>query len=365
MGHDDTRAFVKNALEAAIRIAVIGVLVVWTYHIVKPFLMPVVWGGIIAIAVHPFTEKVAGMLGGRRRVVAGLFALVVIVALLVPLALLSASTLNALQPWIKNLNRFHLSVPLPPASVNQWPVIGHEVTKLWTLAATNLGTLLRHLEPQIKVAITSLFGFVGGGVKMVVVFLISIVIAAVFLATSESSSRAALMVVQRFAGNRAPEICEVATSTIRAVMLGVVGVAVIQSVMAAAGMLVVGVPFAGLWAILVLVCAVVQIPTILVLGPVAAWVFFSKDNTTVEVLFLLWCLVIGLSDNFLKPLFMGMGVDIPMLVIFVGAIGGMIMWGIIGLFIGAVIVAITYKLFLVWMREQNGSHPPPAEPSRD
>ena len=354
---ENGKGFVRNALEAAIRIAVVGALVVWTYHIVKPFVMPVIWGAIIAIAVEPFVDRAVDLLGGRRKLVAALFALVVVVALVVPLVLLSVSSLNAIQPFIKNINRFHFAVPLPPASVKGWPVIGKEVSKLWTLTATNLGTLLKHLEPQIKMAIVSLFGVIRGGVKMIVMFIISILIAAGFLATAETSASVTQRIVSRFAGERGPEICEIATATIRAVMLGVVGVAVIQSVLAALGMLVVGIPLAGLWAILVLVCAVIQIPTIVILGPVAAWLFFARENTTVSVLFLVWCLAVSLSDNILKPLFMGHGVDIPMLVILVGALGGMILSGIIGLFIGAVVVAITYKLFMVWVHENNGSSP--------
>ncbi len=362
MANKDTVVFVRNALEAAIRIAVVGALVIWTYHIVKPFLMPVIWGAIIAIAVYPFAERLADLMGGRRKLVAALFALVVIVALVVPLVLLTASSFDAIQPFIENINHFHLTIPLPPASVKGWPMIGKEVSKIWTLAAANLGALLKHLEPQIKLAITSLFGLISGGVKMIVMFLISILIAAGFLATADTSASVTRKIVARFAEERGEEICEIATSTIRAVMLGVVGVAVIQSVLAALGMLVVGIPLAGLWALLVLVCAVIQIPAIVILGPIAAWLFFTRDNTTVSVLFLIWCLLVGFSDNILKPLFMGHGVDIPMLVILVGALGGMILSGIIGLFIGAVVVAITYKLFMAWVREKNGSSPQPGDP---
>ena len=357
---DGENNFVRNALEAAIRIAVIGALVVWTYHIVKPFLMPVIWGAIIAIAVDPFLERLAGVMGGRRKVVVALFALLVVVSIVVPLVLLSASSLSAIQPLVKHINKLHLTIPLPPASVKGWPFIGPEVSKLWTLAADNLGTLLRHLEPQIKVAVTSLFGLISGGFKMVVMFIISLMIAAGFLATSEASASLAQRVVYRFAGEKGPEICEIAVSTIRAVMVGVVGVAVIQSVLATLGMLVVGVPLAGLWGVLVLVCAVIQLPTILVTGPIAAWVFFTKESTTVAVIFLVWCVLVSISDNFLKPLFMGMGVDIPMLVLLVGALGGMLLSGIIGLFIGAVVVAISYKLMMSWIHENH--NPPPSGP---
>ena len=348
---DDTKGFVRNSLEAAIRIAVVGVLVVWTYHITKPFLMPVVWGGIIAIAVDPLVVRLSAFFGGRRRLVVALLAAVVVVALLLPLVLITTSSMDVIQSWIKGVGKLHLSIPLPPKRVESWPLIGHEVSKVWTLLATNLGMLLKHLEPQIKTAIVYLFGLLTGGFKVMISFLVSIFIAGVFLATPEGSASLAKRVVNRFAGEKGTEICEVSVATIRGVMLGVVGVAVIQSLLAGLGMVVVGVPLSGLWAILVMVCAVIQLPTILVTGPIAVWVFFTKDNTTVSVLFLVWCVVVSISDNFLKPLFMGRGVDVPMLVILVGAIGGMVMSGIIGLFIGAVVLAIAYKLFMAWIHE--------------
>ncbi len=351
---EDPKVFERNAVEAAIKIALVAALVVWTYQIIRPFIIPVVWGAIIAVAVDPFIGRCASLLRGRRRLVAVLFALGVMILLVVPLVFLSASTFNALQPYAKNMGKLHLNIPLPPESVRGWPLIGSYVSKMWTMASVNLGGLLKHFQPQIKALLRFLLGLVGGGVKAVLVFVISIVIATVFLATSEKVDAALAKVMRRLAGDRGDEIKRLATATIRAVMLGIVGVAAIQSVLAALGMLVVGVPMVGLWAVLVLVCAVCQLPVILVLGPVAAWVFFVKDSTPLAVGFLVWSVVVSMMDNILKPIFMGRGVDIPMLVIFVGALGGMMLSGIIDLFIGAVVVAITYKLFMAWVDEGEG-----------
>jgi predicted PurR-regulated permease PerM len=131
-------------------------------------------------------------------------------------------------------------------------------------------------------------------------------------------------------------------------MQGVIGVAIIQAVLSAIGMVVAGVPAAILWTVMVLVCAVSQLPPILILGPVAAYVF-SANETTPAVIFLVWSILVSASDGFLKPMLMGRGVDIPMLVILIGAIGGMMLSGIIGLFVGAVVLAIMYTLFMSWM----------------
>ncbi len=354
MNSSESRLFQKNAMEASIRIAVVAALVVWTYHIVKPFIMPVIWGGIIAIAVEPFIALCAEAAGGRRKLVSVLFALVIVVALIVPVVKLSTSSVKALQPLITNMDQIQITIPPPPASVRNWPVIGSLVSKTWSLASTNLVELLKPFQPQLKMAFGYFLGLIKGGVKAVFIFVVSIAIASAILAISDRSAALSKKILRRFAGDKATELGELATATIRAVMLGVVGVAIIQSVLAAAGMLVVGVPLAGLWAVLVLVCAVIQLPAILVLGPVAAWVFMSGESTTTSVLFLIWCVLVGTSDNFLKPLFMGRGVNIPMPVILLGALGGMMMSGIVGLFIGAVIVAITYSLFMAWVDEAEG-----------
>ncbi len=351
MTNDEKRTFEKIAIESAIKIVAVAALVIWTYQIIHPFIMPVIWGIIIAIAVDPFIAKCANALGGRRKLVSILFAIIIIVALIVPVVMLSSSSIKALQPLVKNMGQWHIVIPPLPSGVENLPVVGHNISKLWSLASTNLGELLKQFEPQIKIAAGYILGLVGGGVKAVFMFLIAIIIASALLATAEKSTAAMQKVVRRFAGAKAEEINCLATSTIRAVMLGVVGVAIIQSVLAAAGMLAVDVPFAGVWAVLVLICAVIQLPPILVLGPVAAWVFLEMDNTTVAVIFLIWCILVSMSDSLLKPIFMGRGADIPMLVILLGALGGMMLSGIIGLFIGAVVTAISYTLFMAWVNE--------------
>ncbi len=184
--------------------------------------------------------------------------------------------------------------------------------------------------------------------------IVSTCIAGVFLAKSEQSFAAAERIITRLAGEKGGEITALATATIRGVMLGVVGVAVIQASLSAIGIVVVGVPIAGLWTIMVLVCAVIQLPPILILGPIAAYVF-SYADTTPAVIFLVWVLLVSMSDAFLKPLLMGRGVDIPMLVILLGALGGMMMSGIMGLFVGAVVLAIVYTLFMAWMDDYDKS----------
>ena len=240
--------------------------------------------------------------------------------------------------------------------IRDWPVIGAPVYKSWAQASSNLQGTLHKFAPQLKTAGMALLSTAGGSIKEIFMFIISLAIAGALLATAEKGTRVMARILTRFAGDKGDEILNLATATIRGVMQGVIGMAVIQAILAVTGMLLVGVPAAGLWAVLVMILAIIQLPPILVLGPIAAWVFTFAD-TTPAVLFLTWAVLVSGCDSFLKPMLMGRGVDAPMLVILIGALGGMMMSGIIGLFVGAVVVAIMYTLFMGWVDEEHFTAP--------
>ncbi len=344
--------FEKSAIEIAIKIGIVFTLIVWSVRIVHPFLVPIIWGVIIAVAVEPFIDKIALKLGGRRKLAAVLFALVVIAALILPSVSLMLNSVDSVQSFTQALDAKTLTVPPPPAKVEGWPLIGKPVYKTWSMASNNLAATLNQYGPQIRDLTLSFLGSVGGGIKVVFMFIISIVISAGLLVTKDKGAAAANKVANRLAGEKGEELVTLATATIRGVMKGVIGVAVIQSVLSVAGMLIVSIPAAGLWAGLVLLLAVMQLPPILVLGPLAAW-FFSVADTFPAVFFLIWSILVSASDGVLKPLLMGRGVDIPMLVILLGALGGMISYGIIGLFVGAIVFSISYTIFTAWVSAED------------
>ena len=172
------------------------------------------------------------------------------------------------------------------------------------------------------------------------------------MVSPEKGFAASKKIASGIAGKRGDEFAKLSVATIRGVMNGVVGVAVIQSILATLGMVVIGVPAAGVWGVIVLIVAIVQLPPIIVLGPVAAYVFATQD-TTPAIIFLIWSLLVSFSDGILKPVLMARGLDTPMLVILLGAIGGMMLSGIIGLFVGAIVLSITYALFMAWVDEKN------------
>jgi len=361
---DSSKLFEKNAIESAIKIAILATMVIATFRIIQPFVMPVLWGIIIAVAVEPLVGMIAQRLGGRRKMAATLFALVVIAALVIPSVMLVSSSIDTVQSVAASMENDTLVVPPPPAGVEDWPVIGSSLHNSWSLASTNLAAALKKFGPQLKAAAGALIAKVGGGAKAVFMFIISVAIAGALLATAEKGTSVMTKIVTRFAGDKGEEIITLGTTTIRGVMQGGIGVAFIQSILSVIGMLLVGVPAAGLWAGLVLILAIIQLPPILVLGPIAAWVFSFAD-TTPAVFFLIWAIIVSGCDGFLKPILMGRGVDVPMLVILIGALGGMMLSGIIGLFVGAVVVAITYTLFMAWIEEEQISSPVATTESND
>lgn len=347
---NNNQLLTKNIIEVAIKIVILGAMIILSFQLIRPFLIPVLWGMILAVAVEPYFAKFAKLLGNRRTLAAIFFVLGVLAILVIPTAQLAISSVGAVQKISAQLQSKHLDIPSPPQNVAEWPLVGESIYQTWSLFATNLEEALRQFAPQIKTVVGTMLGSVGGGLFSLFIVVISTFIAGVFLAKADQSAAVAKKVIVRIAGGNGAALADLATATIRGVMLGVVGVAVIQSILSAIGMVVVGVPTSGLWAALVLIVAVCQLPTILILGPIAAYVFTIAD-TTPAVIFLIWALLVGASDNILKPLLMGHGTSIPMLVILIGALGGMMLSGIIGLFLGAVILAIMYTLFRAWLDE--------------
>ena len=352
--------FVARALEAAIRIGLVFLILYWCFKIGQPFIQTIVWGIIIAVAIHPSYDRLKSALGGRGRLAATLITLFALIVLLVPTYMLSESLISAVQGYSANIDKGTLSVPPPPESISSWPVIGEPLHTFWSLASNNLAAALSKIAPYLKKFGIPLLSTAAGAGVGIVKFVVSIIIAGVLLANAVGGGLAARAIATRLTGEQGTMAVALAEATVRSVALGILGVAVIQTLAAGLGFLVVGVPGAGLWALLVLILAVVQLPTILILGPIIVYVFATASTVT-AVMFAIWSLIVGMSDAFLKPLLMGRGVDVPMLVIFIGAIGGFIASGIIGLFVGAIILALGYKLFLLWLNEDTQ---PEAEPDQ-
>lgn len=347
----DDQAFVRRSLNAALQIGLIFALASWCLMIIYPFIGLVAWAAIIAIALYPLHLKLSARIGGREKWSATIIVLIGLSIVLAPTISLTGSSIEAAHELAQGLEAGTLSVPAPSDEVAEWPLIGTDVHKLWSDAAVNLEATLSNHSEQVKAFSSWLLRFVASTTMGILGFVVSIIIAGVFMVGAQSSYQAFRAVGHRLGGEQGANFTDLSVATVRSVAKGVLGVAFIQTLLAAIGLLVMDIPGAGIWATIILLLAIMQLPPILVLGPIAFWVFSTADTVPATV-FLVYSVFVSFSDAILKPMLLGRGVDVPMLVILLGAIGGMITAGIIGLFVGAVILALGYKLFMFWLNPE-------------
>ncbi len=335
-------------MEAAIRIGLVVLWVGWCFQILRPFVIPIIWGIIIAVAIYPIYGYLRSLLKDSTRVAAILVTIGMLVILVWPAVLIGGLLVENAETVVNHLRDGTFKVPPPPQGLETWPLIGEPLSKFWNLASVNIEGALVQLEPQIMMVASWLLSVVAGIGMAILQFFVAVIIAGVLLAYSTGGHHLAHSIGRRLAGDRGAELADLAEATVRSVARGVLGVALIQSLLAGLGFFIAGIPAAGFWAFLCLILGVIQIGIGPILIPVVIYVFSTNDTVT-AVLFLIWSIFVGVIDNILKPMFLGRGLEVPMVVIFMGAIGGMLLSGIIGLFIGAVVLTLGYKLFLAWL----------------
>jgi len=345
--------FTKNTIEATIRVGLLILLTVYCFNIIKPFILPAIWGVIIAVAVYPLFVKLKSFLGGKNKLASVVYTLLALSLLIAPTVMISNSILDTSSIISERYEAGTLEIPPPNESVKEWTFIGEKTYALWFQASENLEDILVKYQAETKKVGEAIVTVAAGTVGTILQFVLSIIISGILLANAQGAYRFTIKLFNRLT---CPEVgkeyTDLAKATIRSVAQGVLGIAIIQATFSAFGMMVMDIPVWGLWTIIILVLAIAQLPPILVLGFVSVYVF-SVAETTPAIIFLIYCLIVSASDGFLKPLFLGRGMSTPMLVILLGAIGGMMMSGIIGLFVGAIILALGYELFIKWLDDNS------------
>ncbi len=338
-----------TAMTSFIQIAVLMLIVFWCFQILRPFINVVVWGIIISIAVYPGHVAMTKRFGGKAGLSKAIILIIGLSVILLPAWLLTESTIEGVQHVNTYIEEGSATIPPPNEAVADWPLIGERIYGLWSSAATNLeDTLNKHADQLQSVGATAI-SVAGSTIATVFQFMFATIIAVVLLGSSESGYRATKNIAAKLLGREdGDRLTDLTILTIRSVVKGVLGVAVIQAILAAIGLVIVDVPAAGVWAGIVLVLAVVQLPPWFVMLPVAVW-YYSVAEPVPATIFLVYALIVSFSDAVLKPMLLGRGLETPMLVILLGAIGGMLAFGLIGLFIGAVVMALGYELLVAWM----------------
>jgi predicted PurR-regulated permease PerM len=345
---DRDQHVLKLTLEAAIRIGILAALAWWCYGIARPFLFPILWGVILAVAVYPGYRWLEARLNHRRLLASTLFTLLMLLVLAVPSLLLAGSLASGAEKVAAAFQAGTLHVPPPPERVATLPLVGPELHRFWQLAADNLQEAVRQAAPWLKDASRWLLAAAAGTGLALLQFVLAIIIAGVLLAHADGGGRVTRTIAERLAPERGVGFAKVSEQIVRSVATGILGVALLQGLLAGLGFLVAGVPAAGLLTVVCIVLGVIQVGVGLVIIPVVIYLFYTADTVT-AVAFLVYAILITPLDNILKPLLLGRGVKMPMVVVFIGAIGGFIHASIIGLFLGAVIFTLGYGLFMAWL----------------
>ncbi len=340
----------KTTIDLVVKIGLLLLVIFFCFKILQPFVHVLLWAMIIAIILFPLYEKLGSYFGRRKKLASVMIIILVLAILLIPSYWLVGSLVDGLRELGESLREGSFQIPPPKKEIAEWPLIGNWLYTNWLAASENLGEIVVKYLPQLKALGEKLMEALAGTGAGILQFAVSIIIAGVFLTYSADASRSGKNLFTKLMGERGESFTKAAEQTIRNVATGVIGVALIQSVLVGAALLIMDLPLAGVWIILTLILAIAQLPVSLVTIPVIIWLFAFKEPLP-AVLWTIYLLLAGLSDNVLKPMLMGKGAVVPMLVIFLGAIGGFIAFGFLGLFLGAIGLSLGYKLYLTWLDE--------------
>lgn len=347
------RILSRELLDVLIRAGLVAVLAIFCFRIFVPFLNLMVWALILAITLYPLQVRLRRRFRGADGLIASVIILVAFGVILVPTYLLGAAIADSIEHVMAIVRSGSFHIPPPAKSIATWPLVGERVYDFWLQASTNLTGLVQRFAPQFKEAGVAVLGALTGLGAGLLIFFFSLIIAGVLMAHGEKGHRSAVLIASRISGpENGSEITDLCTATVRAVAQGVVGIAFIQMVLIGVAFIVMGIPGAGLLALAVLLIGIMQLPATLITVPVIVFVILTEGATTATVVFSIYIFVAGLADNVLKPLLLGRGVAVPMPVVLIGALGGMVTGGVIGLFIGPVMLSVGYKLFWRWVNEQ-------------
>jgi len=338
----------EKIVDTMIRLGVLSLLLMWCYDILRPFILILVWAVVIAIAIYPIHTLVVKFFRGRKILAVIVLTLFLLSVIVVPSGLIMYSLFEGVNHFRQLFKAGEPLIPPPGGNTANWPFIVKPIVDFWQLASENLQEAVVKYSDQIKKYGAWLLLALVGVSKGILSFIASIIIAGILLIYADPAVVVSHKIFGKLVGENSTNFAEISVRTIRNVVKGILGVAFIQTTMAALGFFMAGVPFAGLWTILCLILAIIQVGVGLVAIPVAIYMFSVSDTTTAVIL-AIWLGITLLADNVLKPILLGRNAPAPMLVIFLGAIGGFIYNGFIGLFLGAIILTIGYKLFMMWL----------------
>ncbi|MET4256359.1 putative PurR-regulated permease PerM [Bradyrhizobium sp. S3.12.5] len=339
-------------VQLLIRLGLLGMLLVWALLLIRPFVPILAWSVVLAAALNPVFRCLSDLLGGRPKLAATILTLVNLAVVIGPATWLGMGAVDGITEIAAQMTAGELHVPSPPQPLKEWPIVGPQLFDFWDQATTNLRSLLRAVVPYLKPFAATLLGFAGNAGVGTVKFLLSVAVAGVLFPYGPQLVAAGRSFLSRIVPDQSEHFLDLAGATIRAVAQGVIGVAIIQALLAGIGFKLAGIASAGLLAFAVLLLSIVQIGGTIVILPVIIWIWTDKEFP-IALLLTVFLVIVSVLDNILKPLVMGRGLTTPALVILIGVIGGTLYHGILGLFIGPIILSVVWELTVAWIRTEN------------
>jgi predicted PurR-regulated permease PerM len=341
----------EDVIQIAIRLGLLAFLIYWSFILLRPFIPILVWSVVLSVALYPAYDWLSAHLGHRPRIAAVIITLVVLAVFLGPATWLGLGLVDGLRSISDQLTSGDLGIPSPPDGIRDWPVIGAPLYNIWEMASENLDGAFRQIAPHLKPLAGPVLAIAGSAGTGTLKFIASVLIAGFLFPSGPKHVAAVRKVLARIVPQRSADFLALAGGTIRTVAQGVIGIAVLQSLLAGVGLKVAGVPHAGVLAFAVLVLGIVQIGSAPILIPAIIWIWTVKDVGS-AVLITIYLVLVGISDNVLKPLLMGRGLSTPVLVIFIGVLGGTLAHGIVGLFVGPIVLSVAWELMMAWVSEE-------------
>jgi predicted PurR-regulated permease PerM len=339
-------------IELTIRIGVLGLLLYWSYVLIRPFITIAIWSVVLTVALYPIYERIVRWVGGRRRLAAVLLIMLSFLVVIGPAAWLVLDLIDGIRAMAGRIDVANLTIRPPPATIKAWPFIGDTIFQFWQIASANLREALAKVAPYLKPLGNSLLYSAAGAGTGAIKFFLALIVAAFLFPAAPLLLQGVIGISRRLASGRGEEFVRLAGATIRAVSRGVIAISVLQAFLAAVGLTVAGIPGTSLIASAVLILGIIQIGPSIVLIPVIIWSWTALETTT-ALLFTAYMIPVNLLDNILRPLVMARGLSTPRLVILMGVIGGAVSYGITGLFLGPIVLAVIWELAKAWVKERN------------
>lgn len=341
----------NSIYDTTIRLFILILIIGWCLMIMYPFVSIILWSMILSLAMYPLHSTMAKKMGGRPKLASSLILILVLVIIFIPTWLLIDSLFDQVKELKASYDNGTLTIPPPSEKVKSWPVIGEKLFDTWQSASGNIEQFIVKYKDQLTVVGSKIgkgiFSAAGGVIQIMAALIIAVILLAVG-GTGDSIRR----FFRKLAGGKGDEYADIILKTVSNVVKGIIGVALILALLHGIIFMLAGVPYAKIWTLLVFVLGVLQIPLFFITLPVIIYMFATKDVVP-AIIWTALLFVAGLSDNVLKPILLGKGAPVPMLVIFIGVIGGFIFSGFIGLFTGAIVMSVGYTLFIQWIDSNN------------